>query len=292
MMDEMLPYTSSITTTLQQDSIGDQYIDAMISSSRYNTWFGLFAVLLGRLCSQIALRSRCTHSFQPAVNNYHAKSSVEERCPSCRRSIEPSKTGFATAFCMTSSNSEVENVLIPFYGSENRFDRWRFLQEFLEGDHPSSDVVNVILYRVLDGALKYPRPSGGGDAQSGGDTIEMKRNVREKIQVILSDFSNDGRVKAVPTMSNKDDGDAYEKDLEHALDILEQIERVLPDPVEDEDDFKSLWDSIIELHGREAVKINETQNPVSVDWKIANTVARVLLHFDFLTLGIIDAPIL
>lgn len=192
---------------------------------------------------------------------------------------------------MASSDSEVENILIPFYGSENRFDRWRFLQEFLEGDHPSSDVVNVILYRVLDGALKYPRPSGGGDTQSGSDTIEMKRNVRERIQVILSDYTDDGRVKAVPTMSNKDNGDTYEKDLERALEILEQIEGVLPDPVDDEDDFKSLWDSIIELHGREAVKINETQNPVSVDWKIANTVTRVLLHFDFLTLGIIDGPI-
>jgi len=193
---------------------------------------------------------------------------------------------------MSSSDSDsgTEDVSIPFDGSEDRFDRWRFLQEFLDGDHPSSDVVNVVLYRVLEGALKYPRPAGGGDTLGSEDTIEMTAVVKERLEKIISEYSTEGRVKAVVTINKSDEG--YEREEKKALEILEQIEGVLPDPVENEDDYKSLWDFMIELHGREAVKIHQSQNPVSTDWKIANTVTRVLLHFDFLTLGIVDNPLI
>ena len=84
--------------------------------------------------------------------------------------------------------------------------------------------------------------------------------------------------------------DDYDEAEKSTLKILEKLETILPDPVENEDDYKSLWDTIIELHGRETVKFNESQNPVSLDWRIANTVTRVLLHYDFLTLGIINNP--
>lgn len=190
---------------------------------------------------------------------------------------------------MSNSDSEIQAISIPFDGNEDRFDRWRFLQGFLDGDHTSSDVVNIVLYRVLEGVLKYPRPSGGRDSIGSDNTVEMTADVKEKIKEILENYSTEGRVKAVLTTS--DDDENFEKDEKAVLAVLEQLEGVLPDPVENEEDYKSLWDAIIELHGREAVKFNQSQNPVSLDWKIANTVTRVLLHYDFLTLGIIDAPL-
>jgi hypothetical protein len=178
------------------------------------------------------------------------------------------------------------DISIPFDGSEDRFDRWRFLQNFLEGDHPSDDVVNVVLYRVLDGVLKNPRALERRDTIDSSDAVEMTAEEKEKINEVLSDYSTEGRVKAVISTSNNDAD--YEKTEKETVMILEQLEKLLPDAVENEDDYKSLWDTIIELHGREAVKFNERQNPVSLDWKIANIVTRVLLHYDFLTLGIMS----
>lgn len=183
---------------------------------------------------------------------------------------------------MCDSRSEVKNTAIPFDGSEDRFDRWRFFQDFLEGDYPSPDVVNIILYRVLKGALKLPQTSDGSDSEA----VEISAEVREKIEEILSDYSTEGRVEAVVTITNTDID--YEEAHEKVSDILQQLEMVLPDPIEAEQDYKSLWDTVIEIHGREAVKYNESQKPVSLDWKIASTVTRVLLHYDFLTHGIVD----
>jgi len=258
-----------------------------VSSTMLTTFLGSLAFLL-------LSRPKYSHSFQPAIVTANINSYAEQctllssRSPT--RPIELSSS--ITSLGMSNSaDSETQTVSIPFDGSEDRFDRWKFFQALLEGDHPSSDVVNIILYRVLEGVLKYPRPSGGRDTQGSDDAIEMTAEVKEKIEEILADYSAEGRVKAVMTMSNDDDDEDYEKVEKEVLAVLEQLEGILPDPVEDEDDFKSLWDTIIQLHGREAVKFNQSQNPVPLDWKTANTVSRVLLHFDFLTHGIIDAPL-
>ena len=226
-----------------------------------------------------------THPFQAALFDANINIPVEQctlRTSSLARRM---KLPLANKD-MYDSNFDPQDVETSFGGSENRFDRWRFLQDFLDGDYPSSDFVNIVLYRVLDGALKYPRPSEGRDSK---DSVEIKAEVREKIQEILTEHSIDGRVKAVARMSNIDDD--YETTKEEMSKIIEQLEKVLPDQIEEEEDHKSLWDTIIELHGREAVKFNESQNPISLDWKIANTVTRVLLHYDFLTFGIVDAPL-
>lgn len=249
----------------------------------------MLTAFLGSLAFLLLLRPKYSHSFQPAIDTGANINSYAEQCTLLSSRIELS---CITSLGMANSaDSETQTVSIPFDGSEDRFDRWKFFQALLEGDHPSSDVVNIVLYRVLEGVLKYPRPSGGRDTQGSDDTIEITAEVKEKIEEILADYSAEGRVKAVMTMSNDVDDEDYEKAEEQVLAVLEQLEGILPDPVEDEEDFKSLWDTIIELHGREAVKFSQSQNPVKLDWKTANTVSRVLLHFDFLTHGIIDAPL-
>jgi len=193
----------------------------------------------------------------------------------------------------TEIKTEIE---IPFDGKEDRFDRWKFLQDFLDGD-ASSDVVNIILYRVLDGALKYPRPTGRSEDNNSISTnnnngvitevvvqqevVEMLIEVKENIKQLLSEYSTEGTIPIVG--SSIDDNST--------IVLLEQLEKLLPDPIENEDDFKSAWDTLLEIHGRESVKINENQIPKSMEWKIATVVTRLLIHFDFLQIGIVDSPL-
>jgi hypothetical protein len=205
---------------------------------------------------------------------------------------------------MVSSDSsekiEKSEIEIPFDGKEDRFDRWKFLQEFLDGD-ASSDVVNIILYRVLDGALKYPRPTGRSEDNNSISTnnnngvitevvveqevVEMLIEVKENIKQLLSDYSTEGKIPIVGS-SIDDDGNNTTTVL-----LFERLEKLLPDPIENEDDFKSAWDTLLEIHGRESVKINENQIPKSMEWKIATVVTRLLIHFDFLQIGIVDSPL-
>eukprot|EP00984_Skeletonema_dohrnii_P022990 scaffold12098_cov104-Skeletonema_dohrnii-CCMP3373.AAC.2 len=42
-----------------------------------------------------------------------------------------------------------------------------------------------------------------------------------------------------------------------AVSILTQIEQLLPDPMEDEESYKSAWDVVIDLYGRESVRVKE-----------------------------------
>lgn len=236
----------------------------------------------------LASHSEYSHSFQPVVVTAGINSSMGQ-CRLNRRPVSCRIEFSATAVGMSGSGSDIESIPIPFDGSEDRFDRWKFLQDVLECDYRTSDVVNVVLYRVLEGVLRYPRPSGGRDTQGSDDTVEMTADVKDIIKAILADYSTEGRVNAVMSMSIDDED--LEKGEKVALATLEKLESVLPDPVENEDDYKSLWDTVIELYGREAVKYNESQKPLALDWKIANTVTRVLLHYDFLTYGVIDAPL-
>lgn len=201
-------------------------------------------------------------------------------------------------------------------GLDDQFQRWKYLQELLEGD-ADPITTNIVLYQVLDGALKYRRPRGGtamfnDDAdsedrrESGSDktaatstpVVELEDEtpalIREKIERLLNDSSRSGSIDVFQSDKNGEDGDKHQVDQQEeqqTLLMLEQLEELLPDPKEDEDAHRSLWDLVLELHGREAVKINETKTPKDLDWKLRNVVARLLMHHDFLTLGIVDGPL-
>jgi len=203
-----------------------------------------------------------------------------------------------------SNNSIPEITSVPFDGLEDRFDRWKFLQDFLDGD-ASPDIVNVVLYRVLESVLKYPRPNGraeGGENNYDNkgvveedEVVEMTMEVKENLEQIVSEYSTEGRIPIVSLtridMRVCDDEKKTLQQLQQSV-ILEQLEKLLPDPIENEEDHKSAWDTIIEIHGRESIKIDESQIPISMEWKIANTVSRLLVHFDFLQLGIVTSPLI
>jgi hypothetical protein len=144
------------------------------------------------------------------------------------------------------SSFPVESV-----GLNDRFDRWRFLQNLLEGD-----VENEVCNRVLLQVLKNSLDRKGDHLETG--TAEITSELRTKLESVIT--SRDG-----PLVS-------YES--------LDELEKLIPDISEDEDAFKSSWDTVMEIHGRESVKLNEIEG--SPEWKLSCLVARVLLHFDFL----------
>jgi hypothetical protein len=156
----------------------------------------------------------------------------------------------------------------------DRFDRWRFLSNVLEGDG-DSDTVNQVLFQVLDGALKYPRPTKNEESTETGSP-EMTSELKEKLETLLKK-GTDGRVNILGEASHGDGS------------VVELLEGLLPDPREDEDAHKSIWDTVIEIHGREMVQYNET-NP-SPEWRISSLVARLLIHFDFIIYGNPTGPL-
>jgi hypothetical protein len=159
----------------------------------------------------------------------------------------------AKRFCI--SLASTSNTLAETMKLNDRFDRWRFLQHLLEGDVDNKDV-NTVLLAVLNNALARER----SDEPDG--MTDVTPELREKI----------GNVIITP-----------ENPMEK-LDSLELLDALIPDHTEDEDASKSLWDTVIEMHGRESVKVNEAG--ATTEWKLSCIKARVLLHFDFLTEGV------
>ena len=158
----------------------------------------------------------------------------------------------------------------------DRFDRWRFLQKLLDEETAANDT-NRILFAVLDGYLKFPRPKFRNSEETGSPELTAERLVA--VEAVL-ERASDG---AVPVLVD-DEGDLSSSD-----DLLDKLEKLLPDASEDEDAMKGTWDTVIELHGRESVKINEKN--ATPQWKACCLVARVLLYYDFLLIGLVDSPI-
>lgn len=160
---------------------------------------------------------------------------------------------------------------------EDRFDRWRYLQKLLD-EEVLADDVNQILYGVLDGFLKYPRPKYMDSEETGSPELTLE--LRQLIGEILASAEGTHAIVAMVQVGENNE----ELDLNDEL--ADSIQKLLPDEIEDEDAAKSLWDTVISLHGRESVKINEQQKRPS--WKACCLLARVLLHFDFLSYGLMD----
>jgi hypothetical protein len=189
-------------------------------------------------------------------------------------------SGFRKDFLVSSPspNSVISTSLASSQGSllerfGDRFDRWSFLQDILEGD-AQNDLVNQVLFQVLEGALKFPRPKSdqSDEAGSPAGSPEMTAELKGKIENVLA-AATGGRVPALGNPENS---------------VIELLEELLPDPRDEEDASKSLWDIVMELHGNEMVKVNET-NPTA-EWKTACLVTRLLINFDFLMYGIVTVP--
>jgi translation elongation factor EF-G len=150
------------------------------------------------------------------------------------------------------------------------FSRWRFLQKLLDKETEASHA-NQVLYVLLKAFLEKPRHANAPFAE--------EQNKNESISPILNDRNRqlvesilDEQVQLVPVFC-KDMSMA----TEHVLEVLEQL---LPDPIENEDAHKGTWDIVMQLHGHESVKLEQTK--MTPQWKAVSTVARIMIYFDFL----------
>lgn len=168
-----------------------------------------------------------------------------------------------------------ETKLDDRFVTNDRFDRWRFLQNLLDGEAKAL-TVNQMLYYVLDGYLKYPRPKQENSDETGSP--ELTAELRAKIEKILEESANE----SIAAMEDPEcfPGRGF---------ALLKLEDLLPDPQEEEEAFKSLWDVVIEIHGREMVKIDESK--ATPQWKARCLITRLFIHFDFVVYGLVDRPL-
>lgn len=194
------------------------------------------------------------------------------------------------------------------------FDRWRYLQKLLDEDINDASEILFLLQTSVLLQLRQTPPSDAstssvpvlplgisptnetlsplvttattlpcyasvdGDGDDHDDDNSSDKATRRRImEYIINDVSPDMIHKLIqPTPPNTEEIDIHF--------FLEQIEYLLPHPERDEDASKGLWDTIIELHGRESVKINERHR--TVQWRTRCLISRLLIYYDFLTIGL------
>jgi hypothetical protein len=222
------------------------------------------------------------------------------------------------------------------YELSNRFERWNFLQRLLENELPLGDVENVLV-AVLNGYLLHGpngEEDNPGEASPVLDD-ERREAMRLWMKEVLSLDSNfecvqekredpdDEKVQPLQSgigsrflhhfvrppvdyerelfhLSSFEDNDTIRSinDIPNrAQSLLSQIEELLPHPSREEEAHKSAWDVIIELYGRESVRVNEEKLQrcglegegfmENMEWKTLCCLGRVLIHYDFLTRGIL-----
>jgi len=153
------------------------------------------------------------------------------------------------------------NASVPSF--ENRFEKWRFLQDLLDGEIEDR-VLGKLLLNVLDDFVDNQPAKTRDDVVSGSPelTPDLISKLHASIEVL------------------RQDSEAAMTDVAEAG-AISKLEDLLPDPTEDEDAHKSVWDTILEIHGQDMVRAKET-NP-TLEWRKLCLVARLLIHFDFLS---------
>ena len=214
---------------------------------------------------------------------------------------------------------------------DQQFERWKFMQCLLEGEILPSDIENVLLLSLSAYLQHGPTAATSNNKDENGGNAspvlndEQKRDIQGAIKAMLevSDGIGDSKflhLLVLPPVDyesitidteDNDDTDSHMEVDSSALSILEQIEQLLPNIEDDEDAYKSAWDVVIDLYGRESVRVNEealqreresgrypsSENvdsgslkccADSLQWRTLCAVGRVLIHFDFLTKGILN----
>jgi hypothetical protein len=210
----------------------------------------------------------------------------------------------------------------------DQFSRWKFLQQLLENELAHSDIEDVLLLSLSAYLQHGPSPkSYNNKDENGGNASPVLNEGQRKVMSNLieeilgaSDGIGESRflhLLVLPPIDyasltiDVEDEEIYDQQQqqqeqqidEAAASILNQIEQLLPDPIEDEESYKSAWDVVIDLYGRESVRVKEeklqrenqsSSNAVggrkcleNLEWRTLCAVGRVLIHYDFLTKGVL-----
>ena len=170
--------------------------------------------------------------------------------------IQPWSTSHTTRFSAVSS-------VVSRLGLTENFNRWRYLQRLLDEEVDAHDL-NEVLFVLLD---NYKNRVGQDPDKS--TAPERTLEVLERVERLLQPY--DG---SLPVLQDP----ACTPGEQH---VLMQVERLLPDPVENEEAFKGAWDTVLELHGKASVAANE--RAARPEWKAVFLIARVMIYFEFLT---------
>lgn len=241
------------------------------------------------------------------------------------------KTQRSTSSSAYNGSDEIQQItsqVVEEYELDGRFERWSFLQQLLENELPHKGIEDAII-ALFNGYLLYgpsvgdAKEAAGTESDDGNEGIpspvlddELRGSIEKLIGDILAikDVAVDTESRFLHlfvqppidyelevlrgTLMNRDDAVTINTSDAHTqtLSVVNQIERLLPDPVEDEEAHKSAWDLVIELYGREGVRVREEniqRNGVegskeNMSWKTLCCVARVLIHYDFLNKGILS----
>ena len=209
-----------------------------------------------------------------------------------RRMIPFHKNVPAVRLYASQSSSSLSSSLVSVVDRLNlteNFNRWRFLQNLLDEDVEARDV-NEILFILLDNYRSNDKKNDDPmDSTAPERTTELLELVNQVLQrfVRTSDDNDDGTdtigssccilpvlVDPNCTPANIDHDNADK----HLLTLMEQL---LPDPQENEEAHKGAWDTVLELHGRTAVAMNEKEARPA--WKAVFMIARVMIYFEFLS---------
>mmetsp|Transcript_12947 Transcript_12947/g.24329 ORF Transcript_12947/g.24329 Transcript_12947/m.24329 type:complete len:220 (+) Transcript_12947:96-755(+) len=165
--------------------------------------------------------------------------------------------------------------VIGKFDLNSKFGRWKYLKGIIEEDIGGNDV-NVILYQVLRSFVDNPRPRKTEDGQSNPSPELTEEQGNLLLQRLFQMDDGIGFIAAMPEQ-NEDFNCKHEE-------MFTLLEKLQPDPVENEDDFKSCWDILTEIYGREATKI--AQQTGNISFKYRSSIVRLLIHYDFLTQGL------
>jgi hypothetical protein len=169
-------------------------------------------------------------------------------------------------FALRQSKQTAGHDIIERLDLSSEFSRWKLLQEIMEEEIESSQDVNEILYLVLKSFVDNPR--------------EKQTLTEEQVDVLVGElFQIEDNIGFIPVMPLI----VGEYNASH-MNTLELLEKLQPDPIENEDDFRSCWDILMAIYGIEATKI--AQKTDDVEFKFRSGIVRLLLHYDFLTEGV------
>jgi hypothetical protein len=187
------------------------------------------------------------------------------------------------------------------------FDRWRFLQKLLDDNINDADDILFVLQACIQQRFQQLRTTPSrlvSMKQSQNSTASMESIVSvpadtcTPLQFVDTDGFTEDRLETMNIILQENSCATIQRLLQPVGSssapiflctpqddrFLCQLERLLPDPALDEDASKGLWDTVIELHGRESVKINEQIN--TMNWRTRCLIARVLIFCDFLSDGL------
>jgi hypothetical protein len=152
-------------------------------------------------------------------------------------------------------HAQQQQRALPDEPMEDRFDRWRLLQNILDLQIEEGRVEALVETVVAGSAVIPPGGATPGARSSTTNTVKDKE-------------------------MDEQNGDGWSQ---YRNNVLALERRYLPDPYDEKDAFDSLWDTVAEIHGRDAVKIDLRVEP---RWPYICCLARILLQYDFLTRGI------